>query len=127
MTPAQAGDCFFANGLEFQRLTGLMQGTNDKVLLVHGAVIGSEGGPIAGLEHMHCWVEIEFDDDESRAIVISVANGDSFAVSRARYYEIARIAQAGNNVHRYDMAAFRQRVLEHGHWGPWDLVTSTGL
>jgi len=31
------------------------------------------------------------------------------------------------NLHKYNWEEARAKILETGHWGPWDLVTSSGL
>jgi len=110
------GDCFQANGRAFMRR---IDAGARNVVLVHGEVTGK--GRIEGVKHGHAWIE---ESIGGAVFVRSFANGGDLFVDRDSYYELGRI---GENVHRYDAAAFRQRVLEHGHWGPWDLVTSTGL
>ncbi len=93
----------------------ISEGVRDLVL-VHGEVIGQ--GRIAGIAHSHCWLEL---DDR---VVIDVSNGKNVVCYKDLYYQSGGI---GDNLHRYDFHTYRRRLLEHGHFGPWDLVTSTGL
>jgi hypothetical protein len=108
------GDCFEANGRYFMDAAAF-PGGNKTLHLVHGEVTGQ--GPLEGVKYGHAWIE-------DGNMVIDVSNGRTVRMPKATYYALGRI---GDNVHHYDAPAFRRKVMQHKHWGPWDLVTSTGL
>jgi hypothetical protein len=108
------GDCFEANGRYFMDAAAF-PGGNNTLHLVHGEVTGQ--GPLEGVKYGHAWIE-------DGNMVIDVSNGRTVRMPKATYYALGRI---GDNVHHYDAPAFRRKVMQHKHWGPWDLVTSTGL
>lgn len=85
------------------------------LVLVHGEVLGR--GPLEGVQFAHAWVE---DGDE----VIDVTR--NVRMPRDQYYALGAIDQIGN-MHRYTVDQIRRHGAETGHWGPWELVTSTGL
>jgi len=107
------GDCFSANFRQFVQL--IDEGVRDLVL-VHGEVVGR--GRLEGVPFSHCWLELNDN------IVIDVSNGQSSVVFKHLYYERGRV---GDNVFRYAPSEAVQRACATGHYGPWDLVTSTGL
>ena len=74
-------------------------------------------GSLEGIKYGHCWVE----DGNT---VIDKSNGRNLKMPRAFYYALGRI---GDNVHVYKPEEFSKKINQYGHWGPWDLRTSTGL
>jgi hypothetical protein len=42
------------------------------------------------------------------------------------YYAIGQIDNIGN-IHQYTWTEARKQILDNGHWGPWELVTESGL
>lgn len=111
---AASGDCYDANGALFVE-EALFPGDDKSLILVHGEVTGQ--GPIAGLKYGHCWIE----DGGS---VIDVSNGRNIRMPKAKYYAMGQI---GKNVHKYKPEEVRKKILQHQHWGPWDLKTESGL
>lgn len=107
-----AGDCYEANGKLFMN-RAVIRG--EDLLLVHGEVTGQ--GPIEGVKYGHCWIE-------DGGMVIDVSNGRDVRMPKVAYYALGRV---GRNVHKYTAKDFQEKVLEHEHWGPWDLVTGSGL
>jgi hypothetical protein len=107
------GDCFSANGQVF--MDNALLGGNRTMRLVHGEVVGR--GRSEGVHHSHCWIE---DGDT----VLDFSNGRSARMPKADYYAMGQI---GDNVWIYDVEGFRAKVLEHEHWGPWDLQVTGGL
>ena len=95
-------------------------------ILVHGEVTGQ--GPLEGVKYGHCWIE---DGD----IVIDVSNGRNIRMPKEVYYllgrigspETARFGIEAGNLHKYTWEEAREKILQHEHWGPWDLETETGL
>lgn len=79
--------------------------------LVHGEVAGQ--GPMAGTTFGHAWVE---DGDT----VIDQSNGRDIRMPKAIYYAVGRIDEIGN-IHVYTPEEARDRCIEHGVYGPWDL------
>ena len=85
------------------------------LVLVHGEVAGR--GPLEGLTFAHAWVE---DGDE----VIDVTK--DVRLPRHLYYALGAIDQIGN-MYRYTAEQINALGAATGRWGPWELVTSTGL
>lgn len=108
------GDCYEANG-QFFMDKAVFPGKDPNMRLVHGEVTGQ--GPLEGVKYGHAWVE----DGNT---VIDVSNGRNVRMPKDAYYRLGRIE---DNVHHYTAQEFRRKVTQYGHWGPWDLVTSTGL
>jgi hypothetical protein len=111
-----AGDCYEANGQYFMQ-HALFPGKDKKLRIVHGEVCGQ--GPLEGTNFGHAWVE-------DGGTVIDVSNGRNVRLPKALYYKAGCIDEI-DNVKRYKPEQFRKKVLQHEHWGPWDLRTSTGL
>lgn len=114
-TAGGAGDCYEANGQYFMG-EAVFPGSNKTLRLVHGEVAGQ--GPLEGTNYGHAWVE-------DGGTVIDVSNGRNLRMPKATYYAMGQIDRI-NNMHVYTAERFRRRVLDSGHWGPWDLQTSTG-
>jgi hypothetical protein len=110
---AATGDCYEAAG-KYMMDHALFPGGEDHLILVHGEVTGQ--GDIMGLKYGHAWVE----DGE---MVIDVSNGRDIRMPKPLYYALGGI---GDNLHKYTVEEFRRKVSKHKHWGPWDLVTSSG-
>ena len=120
------GNCYEAAGkyMMDQCLTNNRCG----LILVHGEVGGQ--GPLAGVRYGHAWVE---DGDN----VIDKSNGRDIKMPKFFYYAVGQIQHevfddkgyhpAKENVHRYTWEEARDKITTHGHWGPWDLKTSSGL
>jgi hypothetical protein len=108
---ARGGDCYEANGRYF------LENANDgsRLKLVQGEVTGQ--GALEGVKFGHCWVE-------DGNVVVDVSNGRHLRIPKPVYYAMGKV---GSNVHRYSFEEFREKISEHGHWGPWDLRTSTGF
>ena len=87
------------------------------LILVHGEVMGQ--GPLEGVTYGHAWI---LDGDT----VIDKSNNGSLTLPEAVYYSIGRINEIGN-LHTYTWADARKKLIEFEHYGPWDLVTETGL
>ena len=113
---AGTGDCYEANGQYFMA-HALFPGDDKNLRLVHGEVCGQ--GPMLGTNFGHAWVE----DGNT---VIDVSNNRDIRMPKALYYMKGCIGLI-ENMHVYKPEEFRRKVLESGHWGPWDLHTSTGL
>ena len=113
---AGMGDCYEANGKYFMD-EALFPGNDKTLRLVHGEVTGQ--GPLAGVNYGHAWVE----DGNT---VIDVSNGKTVRMPKAVYYALGGIDH-NDNLHEYSAREFRSKITGSGHWGPWDLRTSTGL
>ena len=84
----------------------------DDIMLVHGEVTGQ--GPIAGIKFGHAWIEI---GDE----VLDVSRGRSVRMPKVLYYGLGNVEE--DKVFKYTPEEMRRKILEYGHWGPWDLQT----
>lgn len=107
------GDCFEAN---CKMLLGLQAMMPDAVL-VHAEVAGQ--GPLEGVRFGHAFVQWG-------GLVFDNTNGGGVILPADLYRATGKIAEIGNT-HTYTMDEAIAKVVEYGHYGPWDLVTSTGL
>jgi len=97
-----------------------LHGEADRFRLVHAEICGQ--GPMEGVRYGHAWIL-----DVERDVVIDKSNGNDLEWPRAMYESVARVALAGDNKHEYDWLEARERILAFEHYGPWDLVSSSGL
>ena len=108
------GNCYEAAGkfLMDQSLFG-----EKGMTLVHGEVAGQ--GPLEGINFGHAWVE-------HNGMVIDKSNGRDIKIPVQVYYALGQIDRI-DNTHRYTWGQANKKIASTGHWGPWDLKTSTGL
>tara|TARA_Y100000034_G_scaffold119774_1_gene161892 strand:+ start:1482 stop:1916 length:435 start_codon:yes stop_codon:yes gene_type:complete len=127
----KGGDCFEAAG-KYMMEKCQIEGCD--IVLVHGEVAGQ--GPLRGIRYGHAWVE-------DSGTVIDRSNGRNLQLPKTIYYSLGQIASAdmskwgkpefgqdvfsGGNLHKYTWEEARKKILDSGHWGPWDLVTESGL
>lgn len=111
------GNCYeSALGVMYRLCT---DGCPEQYRLVHAEIIGQ--GPIEGVAHGHAFV-VDLVND----IVYDESNGRHLRMDSGVYEALARISVHGNVcVYTWDEAV--ENAFESGHYGPWDLVTSTGL
>lgn len=122
------GDCYesAAKRLMDKHMRG--DPSADKYTLVHAQVIGQ--GPIEGVKHGHAWLEKEESHvlPSGRTIKINQvedhSQGREIEMPAALYYHFGRVDE--NRHYRYIYEEMRRKVVEHKHWGPWDLETETG-
>ena len=115
------GDCYEANATAF--LAMCEYGRNEDAVrnlrLVHAEVEGQ--GKLNGIRFGHAF--LLFTDQDK---VLDVSNGRRVLMDRARYYRLGKIDQIDNlRVYEFDEVA--GLMMEVETYGPWDLVTSTGL
>ena len=123
--PAATGDCFEAAAKYLLDHHG-----EEDVVLVHAVcLIGV--GEHEGLPFGHAWCEVtpqvEAIPEELRifgaalrdSLVVcrDVSNGRDISMPRPPYYMGGRPDQ----IHRYTFDEALKLLLEHGHWGPWEL------
>lgn len=111
--PKATGNCFEAAAKE---LLSLSKRGEARYRLVHGEIVGQ--GPIEGIRHSHAWVL-----DAETDTVIDTSNGRRVEAPRVIYEAIARL----QNKLEYGYREACIRLVESGHYGPWELVTATGL
>jgi len=104
----RGGDCYEAAGRYIT--DNLMFSDKDNLILVHGIVTGQ--GPLEGVEYGHAWVE---DGDR----VIDKSNGRDLNIPKDVYYMLGKIDK--NKTYRYNIQETRRKIVDSGHWGPWDL------
>lgn len=114
--PPATGDCYEAAGkylMDHKEVEG--------IFLVHGEVEGQ--GPLAGIRFGHAWIE---QGEEC----IEVSMGRFEVLPKFLYYALGQIhghfPPWEPNIHRYTPEEAVKKILKYKHWGPWDLVTSTG-
>lgn len=112
--PTATGDCYEAAGKYM-----LDNSDSESLVLVHAEVMGQ--GPLEGTTFGHAFV-VDADMD----FVIDKSNGRNITMPKVLYYAIGQIERLGN-YHEYDLAEMKELILRHGHWGPWDLKTRSGL
>lgn len=111
---SRGGDCYEAAGSFFVD-NALFEDTD--MVLVHGEVAGQ--GKLEGTNFGHAWIE-------QHGMVLDKSNGRDIRLPIQVYYAIGRIDKI-NNLHRYSREQAFRKITATGHWGPWDLKTSTGL
>jgi hypothetical protein len=97
------GDCYEANGKFLLELDRLQKA--DSWRISHGTATGR--GRIKGLEHGHCWLELD------GKIVIDLSNGRQVVMEKEHYYALGKI----KDVKTYTADEFREKILAAGHWG----------
>ena len=106
----KGGDCFEV-AAKFM-FDATMYGTKNLGLrLVHGEVTGQ--GAIDGVKFGHAWVE-------DGGTVIDKSNGKDLRLPKSLYYALGDISKTIE----YTYEEMRQKLLESGHYGPWDLKTA---
>ena len=113
---AANGDCYEAAG-KFMMDSCQLGGDDCNLILVHGEVGGQ--GQLEGVTFGHAWV---IDGNT----VVDKSNGRDVQMPQPVYYAIGQIDNIGN-VHQYTWPEARKQILDSGHWGPWELVTESGL
>ena len=112
------GDCFEAAG-RYITSPFARDEASDDLVLVHAEVMGQ--GPLEGVTFGHAWVL-----NTRNNTVIDKSNGRDIIMPRAVYYAIGGVDRIGN-VWEYTRVEAVEKILEWEHWGPWDLITSSGL
>lgn len=107
------GDCFEAN----LNLLLDMKVTAPDAVLVHAEVAGQ--GPLEGVRFAHAFVQ-------AGDTVYDNTNGRGVVLPAVLYRAIGNVDWIGN-YHTYTVDEAVAKMLEHGHYGPWELVTSSGL
>ena len=75
---------------------------------------GSDGqGPLEGVKFGHAWIE-------EGSNVRDVSNGKNLVMPRAAYYALGQIVRTK----KYVYMQFVKKVVDTGHWGPWDFKTA---
>ena len=115
------GDCYEVAGR--MAILGLSKAPNGEMFLgkpmvVHGEVEGQ--GKIKGLRYGHAWVE----DD---VYVYDFSNGKNLMLLKEVYYYLGKINQDKPKLYKYSFLEARQKMLQTGEFGPWDLITESGL
>ena len=87
--------------------------------VVHAEVMGQ--GALEGTTFGHGFVVDMIADS-----VIDKSNGRDLHLPRIIYYAIGQIEYI-DNIHEYTYEEAAAKMMESGHYGPWDLKTSSGL
>ena len=117
------GDCYEAAAKYILSIGNSMYGGTpgaaSSLRVVHAEVAGQ--GPLEGTTFGHGFVV-----DMATDVVIDKSNGRDLQLPRMLYYAIGGIEEIGNyHVYTYDETV--AKMLQSGHYGPWDLRTSSGL
>jgi hypothetical protein len=112
------GDCYEA-AFKFIMDECMLTPENEKrYILVHAEVMGQ--GTLQGTTFGHAFVV------KDRAVVVDRSNGRNIEMPTFLYYAIGQISDIGNE-HQYTWEEARKKAVEIGTYGPWDLVTESGL
>lgn len=112
------GDCY-ESAFNHMMDECMFSDKTDRYTLVHAEVMGQ--GPIAGTTFGHAFLV-----DNSTGNVLDYSNGRNIVMPKSTYFKIGQIEDIGN-YYEYDWNNAKRKVLEFQHYGPWDLVTSSGL
>lgn len=115
------GDCYEVAGR--MAILGLSKAPNGQMFLgkpmvVHGEVEGQ--GKIKGLRYGHAWVE----DD---VYVYDFSNSKNLMLIKQVYYYLGKINQDKPKIYKYYFSQARKKMIKTGDFGPWDLITESGL
>lgn len=116
--PKATGDCYEAAFKFIMDACNFTPENSKRYILVHAEVMGQ--GEIAGTTFGHAFVV------KDMALVIDRSNGRNIEMPAFFYYAIGQIQDIGNE-HQYTWEEARAKALESGTYGPWDLVTESGL
>ena len=105
----RTGDCFEAAARELMKL-----GPHSGAELVHAEVCGQ--GELAGITLGHAWVEVG-------GVTLDYSNGKEIEIPAELYRAIGNVDAIGNE-YRYTWTEAMAQLVEHEHWGPWDLETA---
>ena len=108
------GDCYEAAYKYIMK-----EGISRDLILVHAEVMGQ--GKIEGITYGHAFVV-----DNSSQIAIDKSNGRDIELPVSFYKMIGRIDDI-NNLFEYTRIQALDKSLETGTYGPWELVTKSGL
>lgn len=119
------GDCYLVAGKiamngDFPKISSKyriseFQGTP---YLVHAEVSGQ--GAISGLRYGHAWVE----DD---LYVYDLSNGREIVFPKQLYYAMGNVTTVSPQFYKYTFGEAVKKMVESGHYGYWDLKTTSGL
>ena len=115
------GDCYEVAGR--MAILGLSKAPNGEKFLgnpmvVHGEVEGQ--GKIKGIRYGHAWIE----DD---VYVYDFSNSRNLMLLKEVYYYLGKIIQDKPKLYKYTFRQAREKMIETGEYGPWDLITESGL
>ena len=96
------GDCYEANAR-------FVLDECPDYMLCHGVAILKTDG----LPYGHCWVE-------NGDVVIDKGNGVDAELPLDLYYLLGNIPADGYKIYKYTSKEVIEKILEYGHWGPWD-------
>lgn len=73
----------------------------------------------------HCWIEsqeVKYLGEQKLELqwVIDMSNGNDIRMPLGQYYHLGRINL--DDVAKYNLDDFSQKIVEHGHYGPWEIA-----
>lgn len=116
---AQAlGDCYEAAFKFIMDECTFTPENESRYILVHAEVMGQ--GPLEGTTFGHAFVV------KDMSVVVDKSNGRNLEMPAFLYYAIGQISDIGNE-HQYTWSEAKEKALKFKTYGPWDLVTESGL
>lgn len=116
-TPKGEGNCYDANGREFLDLCQKNKNADVEYVMVHGVVKNSVDNKPMG----HAWIEAIHELGTIKHVIcLDFANNHAHSLSQETYYFIGAIDP--EKTVKYSCAEFKEKILESGHWGHWELT-----
>jgi len=114
------GDCYEVAGrFALRRVTEINgEKFNGKPYLVHAEVKGQ--GKIEGIRFGHAWVEDDY-------FIYDFSNGLNLIFPKVLYYSIGQVKEKKPSYYKYSFDEAVEKMLETDKFGPWDLITASGL
>lgn len=113
------GDCYEAAFKFLMNECMIHSEKENNFALVHAEVMGQ--GQLEGVSYGHAFVI-----DTTSDTVIDVSNGRNIKMGAGLYFAIGGIDYL-NNIHKYTWPEASRKAVLTGTYGPWDLITKTGL
>jgi hypothetical protein len=89
-----------------------------KPYLVHAEVTGQ--GEIEGIRFGHAWIEDDY-------FIYDFSNGLQLIYPKVLYYSIGKVIEEKPKYFRYEFQDANRKMAQSGNFGPWDLITESGL
>jgi ribosomal protein L37AE/L43A len=121
----QGGDCYFVAGniamkRSFPKISAKypISEFTGTPYVIHAEVSGQ--GQLSGFRYGHAWVE----DD---LYVYDLSNGREIVFPKQLYYAMGNVTTVSPQFYKYTFGEAVKKMVDSGHYGYWDLKTTSGL
>lgn len=121
----QGGDCYFVAGnialkRSFPKISAKypISEFTGTPYVIHAEVSGQ--GQLSGFRYGHAWVE----DD---LYVYDLSNGREIVFPKQLYYAMGNVTTVSPQYYKYTFDEAVKKMVDSGHYGYWDLKTTSGL